>query len=192
MNSEVEKNSRILTGIFMRDNKIITEIIDDNIKMIRRYVLMNNGEEKDIRIVMNDAVVAIYRKKEIPVLTVKFSTYFYSVCKNIWQYKLSKKINEREKLLFSDLEEYTPEDEICLYTDEQIEFVRNSIDLLNNDCQKVIKMFNYGLSIKELTRLMNYKNDQITRNKRSLCLDKLMEIIQKNPKYEELKDEQKR
>ncbi|MFH2140789.1 MAG: sigma-70 family RNA polymerase sigma factor [Bacteroidota bacterium] len=189
MSSEEEKNIKILTGIFTLDNKVITQIFRENFHIIRKFVLRNSGRKEDVRELMSDAIIIIAKKKERPVITSKFSTYFYGVCNKLWLKKLARQKKYINQLPFEENGDYTYEEDSKPYSKEQINFVREYIGKLSDNCRKVILLYNHGLSIKELTVYMKYKSDQITQNKRSLCIAKLRKLIETDRRYKELKNE---
>ena len=92
-------DSELLDAVYARDSKLIKHIMQLVWSQVRSIVTENNGTNDDAMQVMQDAFIAIYSKKEKPILVSTFSTYFISVCKNLWHYELRKRKVKKEGTL---------------------------------------------------------------------------------------------
>jgi DNA-directed RNA polymerase specialized sigma24 family protein len=69
---------------------------------------------------------------------------------------------------------------------EKHQLVWHYFQKLTADCQKVIRLFFEGKSIREITEIMNYSSEQHTKNRRLRCKERLINIIMKDPRFNEL------
>ena len=67
-------------------------------KMIQHYIQTNNGGPSDVDDVFQDAIIVLYHQVRKPsfLLTSSISTYFYSVCRNLWLKKLRRQSRQAE------------------------------------------------------------------------------------------------
>jgi RNA polymerase sigma factor (sigma-70 family) len=186
-------DSEIIRGVLEHDEKILLLIYRDNYRAIRKLVRTNSGDDDDVKDVFQDAIIILFNKikKDELKLHVAFSTYFYSVARNIWLNEL--KIKNRKA---SDLQAIDVLDEEIDVHDEMIKaemhkLVWKHFEKLTKDCQKVIKLILDGQSIAEVTSKMNYSTDQHTKNRRLRCKNTLVNHILNDPAYKELKNEKK-
>ena len=89
----MNEENNIVTGIKKGDSETLHAIYKDHFGMIRNLVMKNSGSESDAEDVFQDALVVLFKKFNHSKfnLTVKFKTYFYSVCRNIWLTELKKR-----------------------------------------------------------------------------------------------------
>src|SRR4030043_2265661 len=85
----------IITGIAGKKNNVIKYIYATCYDSVRKLILMNKGNDEDVRDVFQEALFTIYQKIMLQRFQIKcnFSTYIYSVCRFIWIRELSKKID---------------------------------------------------------------------------------------------------
>ncbi len=180
---------KILEGIIAGEEAVIKAFYKKNQPYIRRYILQNSGNEEDVEDVFQDALVFIYQKLKTDSLELHCSlrTYFYAVCKNIWRNRLRKNkklvITEEihltsEDMSISVIEEITHKERQHLY--------RKYFMRLNDSCKEVLTLVFDGKSMKEIGKLTGY-SEGYTRKKKFECKRSLIEMIEKDPLYQELK-----
>ncbi len=156
--------------------------------MINNLVKRNSGNDDDAKDVFQESLLVIFNKVKSNQLelSASFSTYLYSVARLTWLKKLKK--NSKTKVTFSDVEEYISD----LEEDESFDRSEKSLlyhyhfKRIASECQQIlIHTFN-RLSGEEIAEKMGYTKEYVKR-KRYKCKSHLIEIIQNDPKYSEIK-----
>lgn len=176
--------------LFLRgDKKTIEEMYDKIYPTIRRYVLKNSGREADAEDMFQEALVVLYRKlKEGELaLSCSLATYIYSISRNIWLDRLRRA--QRQAPLNVDEVEFVELNEDVLQTIHENErnlIFQKHFNTLAVQCQKVLKLFFEGSSMKEISEELGYKNEEYARKKKYLCKKNLISNIKKDPSFKEL------
>ncbi len=179
----------ILEGIKSGDEVVIKAFYQKNLGYIRGYILQNSGNEADVEDVFQDALVLIYQKLTANSLEVTASihTYFYAVCKNMWRNRLRKNNKMITKEIVPEHEDAWQEDRIEDFEQQDREHVyRKHFVRLNDTCKKVLGLVFEGKNMKEISSITGY-SEGYTRKKKFECKKSLIEMIEKDPIYQELK-----
>jgi len=102
-------------------------------------------------------------------LSSSFGAYLYSVSRLLWLRELKRR--RRLTSLSEDAEASPAAGEIFeeISARESFWIYRKHFEDLSEDCRKVLLLFQEGKSIAEITRLMGYRSEQHTRNRRYRC-----------------------
>ncbi|MDH7446015.1 RNA polymerase sigma factor [Aquimarina sp. 2201CG14-23] len=180
---------KIIEGILAGDETIIKAFYKRNYNYVKSYVLKNSGDNVDAEDVFQDALVLVYQKlkSDSLELRVSVSAYFYGVCKNIWRNRLRKK----RKLIISD-EVIETNDEIDGSIIEDIEnkeremLYRKYFVTLSDKCKELLNLVFAGNSMREIANITGY-SEGYARKKKFECKKSLIEMIETDPVYSELK-----
>ena len=87
----------ILEGIKNCDSRVLEFVYQNYFQSIKHFVTSNNGTMDDAKDVFQDALTVIFEKirNNNLKLNVRFSTYLFSVSKNIWLRELKR--NKKQK-----------------------------------------------------------------------------------------------
>jgi len=183
----------IIEGILSQNEKVIYFIYEENYRSIKQFVKMNNGNDDDADDIFQEAMIVIFRKVKNATLNlyVSFNTYLYAVAKKIWLRELKRRMNKA----YSSEEYEGVEDEYDFLEEfiknEKHKLVWKHFEKLGEDCKKIIQLFIDGLSISEVTGIMNYSTEQHTKNRRLRCKNNLVTLIINDSRYKELMNEGK-
>lgn len=181
-------DSELLEAVYSRDSKRIKYIMQLVWYPVKTIVMDNSGSEEDVMQVIQDAFIAIYSKKERPILTSTFSTYFVSVCKNLWYYELRKKQTKPVYQMLNDeipdLEGQIQEKE--LYEKRRLLYLKY-YNKIQKVCQDVLRLVSIGFTNEDITTELAFSSVAYTKNRKSMCNKKLLEMIKEDPQYQELK-----
>lgn len=183
------KDQVIIDGIITGDERILTCFYKENIRYIQGYILRNSGNSEDVEDVFQDALVVLYQKLKSDFLELKVpvKTYFYGICKNVWRNRLRKK----KKLLMEDRENrFDVGIEAPVMVDienqEREHLYRKHFQKLNTDNKKILSLFFEGRSMLEISKIIGY-SEGYTRKKKFQAKKQLLEMIEKDPIYKELR-----
>lgn len=177
----------IIEGLRLRSDYIIKYIYQGIFPMILFMVTKNNGSEEDAEDNFQDSLIVVYKKIKANELDLScsFRTYIYSVSRNLWLQKLSKR--KQFSTQFADVEDY-----INMYEEDIQEKNNNEIEkfrlyqqhflTLSSDCQKVLQLFMKKLSLKEIAEEMGFKTEKYAKTRKYLCKEELKKRIINDPK----------
>jgi RNA polymerase sigma factor (sigma-70 family) len=189
---KVKKNytdNELIAGIKSKNNRIVSQVIKDNIKKINQLVLLNNGSESDAQDLFQETMIVLYRKiqeKDFN-LTCSVGTYIYSIAKLLWLKELSKR--SKGKLVDENVDfviDNNAEIQETIQKNERLKLFREKYEELSDDCKKVLHMFLMEIPLKEITQIMGYSSEQHTRNRRYRCKEALIKKIINSKAYKEL------
>ncbi|MEL6636337.1 MAG: sigma-70 family RNA polymerase sigma factor [Bacteroidota bacterium] len=148
-------------------------------KMIQHFILTNNGRPDEVEDVFQDAMVVLYNQVRRPdfALTSTLSTYFYSVCRNLWLKQLRKR--QRNTTLTEEAERIpVAETQFeVLVASEQAQLIADLLKELGSDCQKILHYFYYErLRMKEIIEHMGISSVAVAKNKKSNCMKQLRKL----------------
>jgi len=172
----------IIEGIRRQDDKVLNFLYDNYFQTVKNHVLKNSGSVEDVSDVFQDTIIALYQKisEDNFDLTTDLKGYFFGVARNIWSVQLRHK-KRTEELNFDFPEE--EEEEISDPLFQKI--MTRAFNKLKPDCQAVLTLFYDGCAYEEIAVKMNLKNETYARRKKYLCKEALMELIKKDPEYQE-------
>jgi RNA polymerase sigma factor (sigma-70 family) len=152
------------------------------------FVRSKNGLAEEAKDIFQEGIMIFYKKARQPGLVIEYaSTFFFSICKNLWLEKIRQKAN-REKIL----REITPLEEASDDLEASLEKERNNILLLlleklGDGCQAILLNFYYEKkNMQEIAQEMAFASEAVAKNKKSNCMKKLRELIAGNRNYWEV------
>lgn len=156
----------------------------DNKEKASSFVLRNQGNEDEAKDVFQEAMIAFYEN----VRDGKFKgesaigTYLYSITKFKWLNQIKKdKIREghHEKAGMESFQESPLTD---LIDGERKQGVLQVLDQLGEVCkQLLVENLYHNASMKEIAENGSFSSEQIVRNKKYKCLQRLKELIRAKP-----------
>lgn len=144
------------------------------------YLEQQGAGQEEAKDIFQEALLSLYENLRADRFREQSSikTYLISIARFIWLNQLKR----ADKL--RDIKEDLPrvrltENHIHAYLSrERDQQLARFLELLQADCQRVLRYAYYeNWSAKELAEEMGYKNEQIARNKKSKCLQKLRQLL---------------
>jgi RNA polymerase sigma factor (sigma-70 family) len=175
---------RLIKGSKAEREKALGVIYKSNKEKVCSYILGNSGSQDEAKDIFQEAVIAFYEN----VRDGKFKeesaigTYLYSIAKFKWLNQLKKnqvRTHHHEKAI---REEFTESPLATILEDEQKKGVLDVLGQLGVICQQLlIETIYHNTSMKELAESGGYSSEQVVRNKKYKCLQKLKELIHAKP-----------
>ncbi len=179
-----EEVVRILRKRSSEEDKVIEYLYTTHYGMIKKLIRSRGGNDQDVQDIFQDALLVFYErvKSDDFKTQAKIGTYLYTVSRNLWVNRLKKNM----KLVHDDMREerypaltLLPKDQLTRA--EENAFVKLILNALGDDCKKVLTAAVYlDKSMKAIAQEMGYDNEQIARNKKYKCLQKLKKIIEES------------
>ncbi len=186
------------------DEKILADLRSDNETRInnglrilykQHYPLALNiikkrgGSENDTADIYQESIIAFYesvRKNKFRGDS-KISTWLHSTISNQW----SVEIRKSKKYKTSSIEDFTnkfqSETDTSYYDNtELMKLVWKTLEMIDEKCKQVlIDYYYHKFSMKQIMTKMGFKNEQIAKNKRYRCKERLDNIIADRPKLKQ-------
>ncbi len=106
-------------------------------------------------------------------LNVSLRTYLFSIGKNL----LCNYVRDRKETV-TPTENIAIEDPVTGIGSEQQEIVNRYVARLDEPCNQMLTLFYFEQkSLREIAQLMGYKSEQVAKNKRLSCVEKLKKMI---------------
>ncbi|MCB0834484.1 MAG: sigma-70 family RNA polymerase sigma factor, partial [Bacteroidetes bacterium] len=186
---QVDSDQQLLERIRLGDEKVLVRLYQNNIAMVRKYVLDNSGRDEDAQDMLQDALIVLWENvmRGDFNLTSKISTYLYSVVRNKWL----REINKRKVGKTTSLENYEVVEERIdalkqIVRKEEYKVVLKCIESMGATCRKVLTMFYLEeKGMEEIARVLKFANTDVAKAKKWQCKKELESLVKKsfyNPK----------
>lgn len=173
----------IIEGIRNQDDTTLNWLYNNYYNTVSKHILKNNGVKDDVSDVFQDTIIVLYNQilDGTLNLTSDLKGYFFGIARNIWNTQLRKKRKTVELEL-----DLLQEPEIDEDNDRMFErIVNRAFQKLKPDSQAVLNLYYEGCSYDEIAVKMNLKNEGYARRKKYLSKEALMELVYKDPEYQE-------
>jgi len=165
-------------------DKALGAIYRSNKEKICSYILGNNGSIDEAKDVFQEAMIAFYEN----VRDGKFkgestiSTYLYSIAKFKWLNQIKKNQVRTAHYDKYEREEFSKGPLAKIIEGEKKKGVLELLAQLGETCkQLLIENLYHNASMKEIAESGNFSSEQVVRNKKYKCLQKLKELIIAKP-----------
>ncbi|MEM7085510.1 MAG: sigma-70 family RNA polymerase sigma factor [Bacteroidota bacterium] len=165
-------------------DKALGTIYRSNKEKICAFVLSNSGNEEEAKDVFQEAVIAFYEN----VRDGKFkgesaiSTYLYSITRFKWLNQIKKNTVRKGHQESVAQDQFTESPLATLIEGERKAGVLEVLGLLGTSCKELLlENIYHGASMKEIAKSGLYSSEQIVRNKKYKCLQKLKKLIGAKP-----------
>lgn len=153
--------------------------------LLVRLVVAGGGTREDVSRIIEETIIILYTKTEIPVLTSAFQTYFYGIAKRIWMSEMRRRQKQPKEVELADIyaDSESPSQEIL---ELRAGLVYKYYHQLPKHCQDILRMIAYGYSNEDIADSMGFSSVQYAKNRKSDCMKRLIEMIESDPLYPEL------
>ncbi|WP_046743108.1 RNA polymerase sigma factor [Kordia zhangzhouensis] len=157
---------------------------------IERYVLNNNGRLGDADDIFQKALLQLivrYKKEPFDIHT-SFENYFFMVCKNLWRRELNtNKLITHNPELLNNLPDET-DNAFAIVEQERHDLFTEKLAALSSNCKQLLQLFFKKTPYDVLMRMFNYNSESVVRQRIFKCKNRLVELIKKDNRYDNLKD----
>jgi RNA polymerase sigma-70 factor (ECF subfamily) len=165
---------RLLNG----DESALVEVYDKYKPEFLNYFKSYDINTQSIVDIYQDSIIVIYQKvlcQKIELTTSSLKTYIFGIGKNkVYDYFKGKRIKtDKIETLKVEDQDFEIEKEPNIYE----KTLAKNLDLISESCQRILKLFYYrGLSIKEIVKQTDYKDENTVKSHKSRCLKRLKEL----------------
>lgn len=152
---------------------------------ITKLISFNGGTEDDGADIFQETVLTFIDlvKTDRYRGDSSIKTFLYAIAKNLWRQELrSRGRRNNRETLYSSGEEKISYDSEDFFVDKDMRHTMDAIyKEIGDTCRNILKGFYYeDLSMKELLTRFNYENEQVLRNKKSICMKKIKDVLHQN------------
>lgn len=181
------KQEGIIYKFLNGDAALMQKLYSKNYYNVELYILKNSGNKDQAKDVFQQGLLVMYTllKKE-KLAIASFDNYLFSICKNLWIKQAVKK--RVTKLPVDTLMDESPD--LATFHIEQLQWhlFKEKFELLKETCKSILKMTLKNISYAEISKKLNYANENAARQKVFRCKTKLFKLIQTDPKFKRLKN----
>ena len=160
-------------------NDVIRYLYRDSFHRTAIYIKQNSGNQEDAEDVFQEAIVSFIQLVQRDKFRgdCSIGTFIYTLVRHSWLNELKKKdrarIREKNYESGKNIEE--PDvSEYIINMESKSAIVKLILEGLGETCKKILIAFYYeNLSIQEILVSLDYENEQVVRNKKYKCLQKL-------------------
>jgi len=171
--------------------KVTAYLYRQHIDEIITFIKARKGSEEEAKDVFQDALIQLLIAIEKDQFKGQstLSTYLFAMSKNLW-YRRFRRLGVEKNYLntLTDAErrvvEVTPETRMLSKNQEQI--IEELLDNLAEKCKEVLTLWSMKYSMKEIAKRLGYKNEQVVRNRKNLCMKALKQLVNEHPNLKQI------
>lgn len=167
-------------------NQAVRYIYQSYFEDLSSLIIHNSGTRQDAEDTIQEVIVTfidiIRNGKFRGESSIK--TFLMSLTRNLWLNNLRKKERSSARDVIFEKQREQVEDNMLehIAEREKKKQVLLLLDQAGEMCKKILLLFYFQeLSMKEMLAHLPYDNEQVIRNKKSKCLQKLSEQLKNNP-----------
>ena len=174
------QDREFIQRIKTNDRTVLGELFLRYRRMISGYVLKNGGDENDAEDIIQETIIVLWQKvnSDALQLTVKLGTYLLAIAKNKWLAELRKRKKISPQVIDENITNGNPSSLEELVTEEKIEYVRSTLDMLQPICKKLLLLYYFEeKNMKEIAKILNLANADVAKSKKYQCKKSLEELL---------------
>lgn len=172
---------------FLKGNqKTIEEIYRVSYDNVEKYIKANGGSSQDAEDIFHSSLVQIYEKLKSGKTKIKsFHDYVFIVCRNLWRREKAKsRVTDSDVVtLLSEEHDQTR----FSIESEQWELYNEKLNLLSENCKKLLKMIFDRKTYTEIVDHFSYSTQSVARQRVFKCKAKLVQLISSDIRFTRLK-----
>lgn len=179
-----------LQAILNADSLKIKELYKDCFPSIKSYILSNSGTTADAKDIFQESILTVFNKAKEPgfQLSAPFKSYLFGVAKLLWYNQLKRKYRKDVTIPEDDTLIGNEAIDIDFEMQEKQKVYDKYFALLGEQCQRILTLHFTGHSMKEIATKEGLGTDVNARKKKSRCQQKLIDTIQQDATYQELRN----
>lgn len=183
---------KYVLALIQNEHEMIQEIYRLFFPKIKRLITRNSGSHEDAKDIFQEALLAVYdqAKRSDFRISCPFDAYLYSVCRNLWLSQLRKR--KKQGVTVKDTEQSVETKDALILAEETTtnqskrKLFIEMFDKLGESCQAILSRNWKGLSIKLISEELGISYGY-ARKKKSECVARLTQLVQKHPEYHRLR-----
>lgn len=179
----------IIDCLRSRQSYVVRYLSARYLPMVRQIVTETGGTFEDARDIFQEALIILIEKIDDRdfVLTCRFKTFLYCVCKNLWKLTLTRK-NVTANYFYRRVET-DPEKNAEDLIDNKVyhEIFRRSFESLDKVSRDILQLYWDEVPPQEIARKLGYSYGYV-RKKKCEAQAELVERVKNSPEYRVIKN----
>lgn len=176
----------ILSG---KDERALEVLYNELYPKIKSLIINNGGDHEEAQDIFQDAVVILYNQIKQQKFDQQYhiAGFIYTVSRNLWINRIKRKKKNTD----------IPEDEQSIplegnamdqmLSEEREKHIDQVLSKLGPKCKDLlIYSIFYGLSMREISKIMEFNSEDVAKTKNYKCKQKLLKILERNPDLKKL------
>jgi RNA polymerase sigma factor (sigma-70 family) len=179
-------NTYYTEGIASGDDKVLLEIYNDFLPMVKRFVKKEAGGASDAEDVFNQVLMQLYARMKVKHFEIEstFEGYLFTACKNIWRREFNKKIKTRvTNESYVEHMDRTEDGARAILEQEKWELFQDRFEQLSENCKKILQLHLEKVSGKEIMKRLDYASESTVRQRIFKCKSSLVKQIRNDKRY---------
>jgi RNA polymerase sigma factor (sigma-70 family) len=174
-------DARILDLMKRGDEEALVVLYDSNRRMVKSFVLRNNGTDDDAEDLLQEAVIVLWEKVRSGKFeySAKLSTFIFATVQNIWWRRLAKMKREVPSELNSEIlksDSASALDEMI--ESEQSKKISAALVKIGEPCKTLLLLFYWEeKSMDEIAHQLKFANADTVKSKKYQCKKALEKIL---------------
>ncbi len=171
----------ILKGLKYRQHNVVLFITERYLNMITVMVEKMGGSSQDAEDIFQEALMSVINKidKNKLVLTSRFSTYLYAVCKNLRLCQIYEQKRENEHMYVYLNEIYHAEPKAHITKEIRENIFRYYFKLLSEVCKNILELYTIKASVKQIDVELG-NTEKYIRKRKYECKNRLAKLVMEN------------
>lgn len=169
-------------------NKVLRYLYKKYYPMALSIVYQNNGTEEEAIDVFQESIISFYESIRNNIFRgdSTINTYLYSTIRNQWMTRLKK--NKRIINLEGDSAEFhNIIEEKQMNRIELKARIEKILDQIGESCKRILINYYFeNCSMKDIMQIMGFGSEKSAKTQKYKCMQKLIELVNANPKYRNL------
>ncbi|WKN41601.1 RNA polymerase sigma factor [Tunicatimonas pelagia] len=169
---------------------VIRHLYHTNFDSVASYIRANSGNDEDAEDFFQEAIVVfinIVRKGNFRGDS-SIKTFLYSIARNLWRNELKRqnRVLMRETNYYEQTEKEEQDIQESIGEHEVKDQLLHLLEKLGDNCKKILLLFYYeNLPMKEIFQHMGYETEQVARNMKYRCMNKLKGLLNEHPEMKQ-------
>lgn len=175
---------KMIKGTRANRERALKVIYQKNKNLVFSYILKNSGTLEGAKDIYQETIIAFYENVRDDKFRGESSmtTYIYSIAKFKWLNQIKKNNTRNEHHNKVEMELYSEDHLATIIDEEKAKRVVEVLSELGDECKALlIETIYHNKSMKEIVENGAYSNEQVARNKKYKCLQKLKELVAAKP-----------
>ncbi|HEX8529420.1 MAG TPA: sigma-70 family RNA polymerase sigma factor [Cytophagales bacterium] len=159
------------------NNRAFAFLYRQYLEPFRHFVCNHGGGAEEAKDLFQEGIIVFYKKTKAGEEIGYPTTFFFSVCKNLWLDRARQKANH-DRIARELPPELTSDDLEAALEAERNAALMGLLGTLGDGCREVLLGFYYERkSMQELAGTMGYASEAVAKNKKANCLKKLRDLV---------------
>lgn len=181
----IADSENFIEKFIRNDEKVLESTYKHNFKIVRNYVMKNNGTEADAKDIFQEAMIIAWLNMKEGKFIVKnefsLSAYLYKISKYKWLDKLkSKSMKSTQRIGEMDYQDLDTELNEYEKSEKHLNYLHSLYNQLDTKCKDVLNRFYFNRNkLEEIADELNYDIGSI-RTIKYRCMQKLRKMHAKS------------